>query len=88
MPNKQYKAIVKFGKNDKITQKSFLEAMNGARLIQVSQEWIDIWYKDDTIYNPNEYENSIVLHNDEELERFKLVMKTFFSEILYQIDAL
>lgn len=83
---KCYKVKVKFGKDCKEKQRSFLSAMNGAELISISKEWIDIWYTDEKALNPDGYENDIVLHSDEELNRFKLIMDTFFKEDTYSID--
>ncbi len=83
---KCYKVKVKFGKDCKDKQRSFLSAMNEAKLISVSKEWIDIWYADEKVFHPDGYENEIVLHSDDELYRFKLIMDTFFKEDAYSVD--
>lgn len=87
MANRQYKAKVKFGNDCKDKQRNFLLAMSGNELIKVSKDWIDIWYTDESVFHPDGYENEIILHSEKELNCFKLVMNTFFSDDPYTIDA-
>lgn len=79
-------ASVSFGADEKEKQRLFLIAMNGAEIIQVSRDDIERWYKEDTEMN-SACHNRIVLHNDEEVSRFKYVMKTFFEGVPYKIEA-
>lgn len=78
-------AKVSFGRDEKEKQRDFLHAMNGAEIIQVSEEDIDRWYEEDMQMNTG-CNNCIVLHNDEEENRFRNVMKTFFKGVPYKIS--
>ncbi len=79
-------ASVSFGRDEKEKQRLFLLAMNGAEIIQVSREDIENWYKEDVRLN-NGCNNRIVLHNDEEVNRFIYVMRTFFEGVPYKIES-
>lgn len=79
-------ASVDFGRDEREKQRLFLLAMNGAEIIQVSRDDIERWYKEDTEMNSG-CNNRIVLHNDEEVNRFKYVMKTFFEGVPYKIES-
>ena len=76
---------VSFGRDEKEKQRDFLLAMNGAEIIQVSEEDIDRWYEEDVKMNTG-CNNCIVLHNDEEENRFRNVMRTFFKGVPYKIS--
>ena len=78
-------AKVSFGRDEKEKQRDFLLAMNGAEIIQVSEEDIDRWYEEDVKINTG-CNNCIVLHSDEEVNRFRNVMKTFFKGVPYKIS--
>ena len=78
-------ASVSFRADEKEKQRLFLLAMNGAEIIQVSRDDIERWYKEDTEMNSG-CNNRIVLHSDEEVNRFKYVMKTFFEGVKYKIE--
>ena len=67
-------------------QRQFLLAMNGAEIIQISEEEVDRWYQEELNQEIQAgCENTIVLHNDEEVNRFKYVMRTFFKDRSYDI---
>lgn len=78
-------ATVVFTRDEREKQREFLLAMNGAEIIQVSKEDVDEWYKEDTSIGDPGCENHIVLHGDEEVNRFKCVMNTFFPAKEYLI---
>ena len=77
-------ATVNFNRNEREQQRDFLLAMNGAEIIQISREDVENWYKEDTMLNTG-CDNHIVLHDDEEVNRFKYVMQTFFGNKEYKI---
>ena len=79
-----YFAHVFFGRNEKEGQRDFLRALNGAEIIFVSKEEIDEWYNEDVSRDLGN-ENHIVLHGEEEKNRFRYIMDTFFPKKEYQI---
>ena len=83
MADKYATVVFKHGEREK--QREFLLAMNGAELIQVSREDIENWFKEDTSLGDPGCENHIVLHGDEEVNRFAYVMGAFFSNREYLI---
>lgn len=81
----QYATVV-FTRDEREKQREFLLAMDGAEIIQISKEDVDRWYKEDSAIGDPGCENHIVLHGDEEVNRFKCVMKTFFPDRNYYIS--
>lgn len=71
-----------FGPDEMKDQREFLNAMNGIGIITIPKEDIDIHMKDFEREHTG-VENHLVLHGDEEYERFLLIMKTFFPEKKY-----
>lgn len=80
-----YYAHVHFSKQERDQQRSFLQLMNSIEVIQVSQEEIDDWYKEDVERDLPGYNNHLVLHGDEEKDRFRYSMDAFFPLKEYQI---
>lgn len=78
-------AAVYFGRDEREGQRDFLLAMNGAEIIQVSKEDVDQWYKEDIERGLPGCENHLVLHGEEEMNRFIYVMRTFFPNKEYKI---
>ena len=78
-------AAVYFGPNEKEGQRDFLLAMNGAEIIQIAKADVDEWYKEDVKLGSPGYLNNLVLHDEEETNRFMYVMNTFFPKKEYKI---
>ena len=57
-----YYAHVHFGSEEREMQREFLTAMNGMGIIQVKQEEIEEWYKQDVSHNAPGCDNHLVLH--------------------------
>ena len=59
--------------------------MKDSGIIQVSKEDVDRWYEEDTERDLPGCENHLVLHGEEEINRFIYVMRTFFPNKEYKI---
>lgn len=80
-----YYGHVYFEPDEKERQRKFLETMNSAGIIQLSDEELDRIYKDDISTPKLGCDNHFVLHGDEEKNRFRYVMDAFFSDKDYKI---
>ena len=78
-------ASVYFGPDEREGQRDFLLAMNGAEIIQISRDQVNDWYNEDVQRGLPGCENHLVLHGEEEVNRFGYVMKTFFPNNEYKI---
>lgn len=81
-----YFAHVNFSATEPNTQRNFLIAMNGAGIIQLTREEIDEWYDEDVRLN-RPSENHLVLHGEEEKDRFENIMATLFKEKTYSVTS-
>lgn len=83
MDNNKY-AEVYFGPDELSDYRHFLQAMNGIRIITISEQDID----NDISFllaTKSGAENRLVLHGDKEVTSFELIMKTFFQGKKYEI---
>ena len=80
-----YYGHVYFGPDEKERQRKFLETMNSAGIIQLSDEELDRIYKDDISTPKFGCDNHFVLHGEEEKKRFGYVMDAFFSDKKYNL---
>ena len=80
-----YFGHVYFGPNEKERQRKFLETMNSAAIIQLSEEDLDRLYSEDIQMPRYGSDNHFVLHGEEEKNRFGYVMDAFFSDKKYEL---
>lgn len=79
-----YFGHVHFGPNEKEAQRKFLEIMNSAAIIQISDDDLDQMYAED-MQSPYGSDNHLVLHGEEQKKRFGYVMGAFFPNKDYDI---
>ena len=77
-------AHVYFGPEEANRQREFLLAMNNVGIIRMSRDEIEEWYERDLKAHTGS-DNQLVLHGEEEVKRFELVMQTFFKEKKYEV---
>lgn len=80
-----YFGHVYFGPNEKERQRKFLETMNSAAIIQISDEDLENIYREDIQMPRYGSDNHFVLHGEEEKNRFGYVMDAFFSDKKYEL---